>query len=127
MKYELDYHRYHPNDSYLWIAILTGLPFNEIIPACLKTGKRDHWNGKRFIETFRLLGFNVNPRFIKFDPETEYPVIMRCQPKYKSSFWYGWIYYDGYIYESNKKYKFESWIEQFGERYRATSMLQVWI
>ena len=50
MKYELDWERYYPNNGHFTsIAILTGLPIEEIAAASPSNHK---WGGQRFVEVF---------------------------------------------------------------------------
>lgn len=108
------------------IGILTGLPLDEIKAKC---PDRDIWYTPDYLNTFRALGFNVNPRFKKFDPNTEWPCIMRCHCSIgKDRYWYGWVYYRDWVYSSrNEQFTFDEWIKIYGKRFRVTSMLQVWI
>lgn len=124
-KYELDWTRYHPgNHHYTVIAILTGLPIEEIEAV---SPVADCWGGQRFVEVFRKLGFNVNRRFKKFDPDTEYPCLMRHKrTDIKEPYWYLEVYYDGKVYGGNSYYTLEDWMKQYPQC-KITSMLQVWI
>jgi hypothetical protein len=126
MKYELDWTRYYSDNGFhTLIAILTGLPIEEIVAAC---PDRDRWHGRDFRETLNKLGFNTNVRFKKFDPETSYPCIMRFKLRGKSEqgTWYCFAYYDGEVQMGNSSCSLKEW-EQMYRRYRITSMLQVWI
>lgn len=116
---------------------LTGLDKEEILPLM-----KDRLKGSDFKRIFRKLGFNTNDRFIKFDPETKYPVVLRLQGKQKG-YWYAFAYYDGQIYDpwnnrillldadsEIRKLKGKYFIQKnwfYGETLRITSMLQVWI
>lgn len=107
------------------IGILTGLELSEIQAV---SPKKDSWHTRTYLEVFHKLGFSTNNKFKKFDPETIYPCIMRCQSKPQTQYWYGWVYYDGWVYSTNCTMStFEEWIEFYGNHYRVTSMLQVWI
>lgn len=126
MKYELDWTRYYPDNSHFtMIAILTGLPLEDIMAV---SPVRNCWGGQRFVEVFRKLGFNVNPRFKKFDPETEHPCLMRFKRNdVNEPWWYCAVYYDGYVYQGNSFCRtFDHWLIS-NSHYRVTSMLQVWI
>lgn len=124
-KYELDWTRSEDNGHHEIIAILTGLPIEEIEAV---SPKRDAWYGRDFIEIFRKLGFNVNPRYIKFRPETEYPCMMRFRDKTdKKVCWYSWVYYDDIVYcGGGERWTLDDWIKA-SPNCRVTSMLQVWI
>lgn len=60
------------------ICSLTGLSFEEVDHAIKRVNRRC-WSGQTYIKVFESLGFNSNPRFIKFDPNTPYPCILRCR------------------------------------------------
>ena len=127
------------------IGMLTGLPLDEINVALKKLDiiksvtlikrhlydlkAKDIWYTRDYLNTFHALGFNTNPRFKKFDPETEYPCIMRCKEVgTENGYWYGWVYNDGKVYDtSGQIWPFDGWIEAHKNEYRVTSMLQVWI
>lgn len=123
--YELDWTRYYvENRHYTSIAILTGLPLEEIAAA---SPESHYWGGQRFVEVFRRLGFNVNPRWKKFDPETEYPCLIRFKAiDSKEPYWYQTVYYDGKIQDGNAEWEFHQW-KKYYSNYKITSMLQVWI
>lgn len=125
MKYEIP-PCYFPDKHHLTIiGLLTGLDLEEIQAV---TSNRKIWYTRDYVHAFFKLGFNTNPRFVPFDPDTQYPCIMRCRQKPDSGYWYGWVYYDGMVYDTgNCFYTFDEWIEYFGNQYRVTSMLQVWI
>lgn len=126
-KYEIELVYFGPGMHHeTMVGLLTGLQLDEIKAAC---PKNDSWYTRTYIEVFHKLGFSTNPRFKKFDPETQYPVIMRCKEVGKENgHWYGWIYYDGWVYSSYCTVEtFDEWIEYYGKDYRVTSMLQVWI
>ena len=105
------------------IAILTGLPFDEIIQAA---PDKKAWHSRDFIATFRKLGFNTSDRFIKFDEKTDKPCIMRTTSDRKG-YWYGWVYYDEMIYIGNHEGIYlDTWKKDYNDL-KITSMLQVWI
>lgn len=132
MEYEIDF-RYIKDCSHKSLfCTLTGLEPEEVDHVVKRVMK-----GRDFINGFRSLGFNTNPRFCKFDPETKYPCILRCQGDLKGT-WYAFIYYKGIIWDPyhndfynlddvkdmryfRRKYYFTNF------RIRITSMLQVWI
>lgn len=124
-KYELDWTRYYPdNHHFTVIAILTGLPVEEIAAV---SPAADCWGGQRFVEVFRKLGFNVNPRFKKFDPDTEYPCLLRYKrTDIKEPYWYLEVYYNGEVYTGNAIWPFDTWVK-CKPKCKITSMLQVWI
>lgn len=118
MKYELDWHR-RERDNRWFIGVLTGLPYDEIKAAC---PAGDCWGGQAFVMAFRKLGFNTTPRWVKFDPGTDKPCIIRTTSE-KKGYWHAWIYNDGLV---NNSYTLEQFTKEFPED-RITSMLQVWI
>lgn len=117
------------------ISSLTGLDFEDSDKA-VKEVKRLLWSGQTYVQVFRKLGFNTNPRFIKFDPETHYPCIMRCI-NHKKGVWYLFMYHQGMVYDihgnsfplndpnevSNMNGSY--FLKWYGMK--VTSMLQVWI
>lgn len=129
-KYEIEavFHPLHFFESQ--ICSLTGLELEEVLQ---HTKKIKTWRSRTYIDLFRELGFNTNHRFIKFDPDTKYPCLMRTKeygPEGKH--WYGFVYYDHLVYMIGED------TEQVGaiglNRFKAyypqlkiTSMLQVWI
>lgn len=125
MKYELDWTRYYPdNGHYTIIAILTGLPLEDIKKA---SPSKRAWGGQTYVYVFKKLGFNSNNRFIKFNPETEYPCLMRFKrTDIKEPYWYGCVYYDNIVYMGNCRVKFSDFLNN-NTNIRITSMLQVWI
>lgn len=108
------------------IGLLTGLQLDEI---CRASPTRSVWYTSDYLQVFQKLGFNTNPRFKPFDPNTEYPCIMRCKRVGEiDGYWYGWIYYDGKVYDTMAGiWNFDDWIETYKTHYQVTSMLQVWI
>lgn len=107
------------------IAMLTGLELEEILQV---TAGVSRYYGSWWPETFRKLGFNCNPRWIKFDKDTRYPCMMRCHIKDDKSHWAGFVYYDGVVYHLDYgKIPLEQFYELWGDVYKPTSMLQVWI
>ncbi len=125
-KYEVDFMRMHESGHINTIQILTGCEDEEILK---HAPARDIWRTRDYIDTFHKLGFSTNPRFIKFDPETKYPVMMRYYRKdIKDRYWYSWVYYNGLIYfGQNIQCDFDEWVQANKEIVRVTSMLQVWI
>lgn len=107
------------------IGTLTGLPFDEIKP---HTSKITRWTGQSFVKVFRQLGFNTNTRWIKFERDSKYPCMMRCRKPGVKNNWYGFVYYDGYIYIPGEKtgMSWNLWNRLY-PNYKVTSMLQVWI
>lgn len=117
------------------ISSLTGLDFEES-DKVVKQVKRLSWSGQTYVQVFRKLGFNTNPRFIKYDPETPYPCIMRCV-NHKKGVWYLFMYHQGLVYDihgnsfhlndpnevSNRNGSYI--LKWYGMK--VTSMLQVWI
>lgn len=124
MKYEIDLiiHETYIDSE---IAMLTGLELEDIQPL---TSKLTSIRGKTYIEIFRKLGYSCNPRFIKFDKNSEYPCLMRTRKLKDKKYWYGFIYYDGKVYDHNyaEVLTWAKWNANY-PNYRVTSMLQVWI
>lgn len=109
------------------VGLLTGLTLEEIEPVA---STNRIWYTKTYLEVFHTLGFSTNPRFKPFDPDTEYPCIMRCKEVGKENgYWYGWVYNNGLVYDTNghEAITFDQWINFYKDYYRVTSMLQVWI
>jgi hypothetical protein len=125
-------HDYHVS----MLATITGISKEEIyerLPATLTRAKS--WRGRNFIEAARGLGFNVNPRFIKFDPATPWPCILRVQVPdawdWKGC-WWALVYNQGYVY--NGAGGEDDWhccsLKNFlaaNPGCRITSMLQIWM
>lgn len=124
-KYEIEHANFEGHGFESEISMLTGLGFDEIIKV---TGKITRWSGRAFINTFQKLGYSCNQRFIKFDKNTPYPCMMRCHKiRVKESYWYGFIYYDGFVYHVDAgKITWALWNDWYPDL-RVTSMLQVWI
>jgi|GEM_PF-1083074 len=115
------------------LATITGLPRLEVynkFPEKLQ--KLDGWRGSYFGEAARALGFNTNPRFIKFDPLTPWPCILRVQVPdawgWKGK-WWALVYNQGVVYNVNghpAETQYQHWLED-NPGCRITSMLQIWI
>lgn len=138
MKYEIEFVNLGFDKGMASIfCSLTGLEEHEITPHI-----KDRLRGSDFKRIFNKLGYNTNQRFVKFDPETEYPVVLRLQGKEKG-YWYAFVYHNGQIYDPwnnriilldsgsevrklNGKYFIENFFF-YGQTLRITSMLQVWI
>lgn len=132
------------------IAMLTGLPLEEVwakLPARLQ--KHCGWYSRDFSDTFRRLGYDCSPRFIKFDPDTKYPCLLRFGPtarglvwrrawkrretgdptaqltEREKHWWNVWVYYDGLVYEP--RYSGPWLFHTMDKGVRPTSMMQVWI
>jgi len=131
MTYELDWNRPHEkdlHDNFTLVGILTGLPKEDLIEAQKEVWRLNRrslskgWGGQSFIQLFRFLGFNTNNRFIKFDPDTDKPCIMRTT-SFQKGYWYGFIYHDGLV---NNEMALEDWKKCY-KKLKITSMLQIWI
>ncbi len=135
-KYEIEVVCYGPdllNQSV--ISSLTGLDFDEADQA-VKSISLKSWSGKTYIEVFQNLGFNTNPRFVKFDPNTHYPCIMRCRNHVKG-YWYLFLYHDSIVYDIHgNSFRLDdpyNVVKRNGSyfltnyRMKVTSMLQVWV
>jgi hypothetical protein len=125
MTYELDWQRYYEPDTRVnAIGILTGHDTDEILAVCPKTAG---WKSASFKGAFHALGFNTNPRFIAFDPDTEYPCLMRFKDsQVTGNYWYCMVYYQGMVYGDGRRFSFNWWVDNH-PTCRITSMLQVWI
>lgn len=136
MKYEIEVVSYGPdlyNQSV--ISSLTGLDFDEADPA-VKSISRKSWNGQTYIKIFQNLGFNTNPRFVKFDPATPYPCIMRCR-NHGKGYWLLFLYQNDIVYDLHGnsfrpddpynvvKRNGSYFLKNYGMK--VTSMLQVWV
>jgi len=135
-KYEIEVDSYGPNlYNQSVISSLTGLDFDEVDQA-VQSISRNSWSGQNYVKLFQNLGFNTNPRFIKFDPKTPYPCIMRCC-NHKKGYWYLFLYHDGVVcdlhgnsfrlddpYEVIKRNE-SYFLKNYGMK--VTSMLQVWL
>lgn len=108
------------------IATLTGLDLEDILAV---RAHQERWRGGEITQLITDLGYNTNPRFIKFDRNTEFPCLMRSHDRFiKSGNWYGFVYYDGMV-GCNGYTEFVPW-SQFNmdnPNLRVTTMLQVWI
>ncbi len=123
--YELDYTRSHPNGHVEIIAILTGLPDEEIVASA---PVELSWYPRNYIETFRKLGFNVSPRFKKFDPKCKYPCMMRfSRTDIKENHWYAYAYYDEKVYTGSGVWCGFKEFYECNPDIKITSMLEVWI
>lgn len=136
MKYEIEAKCFPGYPLETLVGTLTGLDYEDIKP---RSEKIKRWGGQTFVKLFRDLGYNVNPRFIAFDPETNYPCLMRCRSfDRKDPYWYGFGYYDNVIYDQDGDTYFTEevfktirgksyFVTKSGAKLRVTSMLQVWI
>lgn len=118
-----------------FMATLTGLPKEEVAERLPQLINMNSWGGRHFVEAAGLLGYNTNPRFVKFAPETPWPCVLRVQVPdawgWKGK-WWALIYNQGRVY--NVSGFNDEWHEcsfaNFKTAYqdcRITSMLQVWI
>jgi len=134
MKYELDWShleqasRPYYSNRHL-VSIFTGIDPYDVYDAQIevcrlnKKSVSDAWGGQMFVKVFHFLGFNTSDRFIKFDPDTDKPCIMRCIiPGYHSQ-WWAFVYQDGII---NNKWTIDQWQARH-TNLKITSMLQIWI
>jgi hypothetical protein len=115
------------------MATVTGLSKVEImsrLPA--EYTKVGSWGGQGFVKMARLLGYDANPKFRKFDPLTTWPCILRVKVPscwgWKGK-WWALVYNQGTVY--NVAYPgWQGSLARFQKLYRQcriTSMLQVWI
>jgi hypothetical protein len=133
--YEIELVRSETDSDYhiSMLATVTGLPKQEIwekLPEHLK--KANSWRGSSFGEVARLLGYNTNLRFIKFDPETPWPCILRVQVPDEWGWkgkWWALVYNQKVVYDVHNRPALryiEHWLDEH-PGCRITSMLQVWI
>lgn len=127
MKYEIEYNYITGSGHASIFCTLTGLSEEEVAP---------HWKnrmkGQDFISGFQKLGFNTNNRFVKFDPDTKYPIVLRCKEQNQKGSWYALVYHEGKVWNpynndfvKMKSIKGKHYIPVYG--IKVTSMLQVWI
>ncbi len=133
MRYEIEPVTVEGDWFYSMVATLTGHEADVI--QVHDMGKR---NGKGMRDLFRALGFNCSERFIPFDPETQWPCVMRI-PHVGHSGWWCLVYFEERLYVFSQKtgttvypavFKHQFgcyWLCWFGNAYRITSMMQVWI
>lgn len=136
MKYEIEIINY--GDPYFHestLSTLTGLPFEEVHDM-VESIRKKRWGGQLYIKAFQNLGFNTNSRFIRFDPRTTYPCILRCRNHVKG-YWYLFYFNAGVIYDCygnqfelsdtynviNRKGSY--FLKNYGMK--VTSMLEVWV
>lgn len=117
------------------LSTLTGLDFDEVHHMVKSIGKK-RWGGQLYIKVLQNLGFNTNPRFVKFNSDTSYPCILRCR-NHEKGIWYLFYYCNGTIYDwrgnsfrLNDKTQVASingsyFFKQY--KMKITSMLEVWI
>lgn len=135
-KYEIEVVCYGPDlHNQSVISSLTGLDFDEADQA-VKSISRKSWSGQTYVKVFQNLGFYTNARFVKFDPNSPYPCIMRCR-NYVKGYWYLFLYHDGIVYDLhcnlfrlddpyNVAFRNGSYfLKNYGMK--VTSMLQVWL
>ena len=135
-KYEIEFVCYGPDlHNHSVISSLTGLDFEEADKA-VRAVRRKSWSGQTYVKVFQNLGFNTNPRFVKFDPATPYPCIMRCRNHVKG-YWYLFLYHDGVVYDLyGNSFRLDdscNVVNRNGSYFlklyamKVTSMLQVWM
>lgn len=108
------------------VIMITGYSFQEVTDV---TGQAERWYSRKFKESFRALGFNCSERFIKFDPDTERPAILRSVSSLpeESGGWFASVYYDGKVYVPGTGiFTLQEHTEQF-PHLKNSSMLEVWI
>ncbi len=136
MKYEfevINYGRPYFHESTL--STLTGLEFDDVHPIVRSIGKKK-WGGQLYIKALQNLGFNTNPRFVKFNSDTSYPCILRCR-NHEKGIWYLFYYCNGIIYDGwGNSFELTNidnvacikgsyFLKQ--QQMKITSMLEVWI
>lgn len=136
MEYEFEIINYgQPYFHESTLSTLTGLDFGEVHNMVKSIGKK-RWGGQLYIKALQNLGFNTNPRFVKFNPDTSYPCILRCRNKEKGV-WFLFYYCNGIVYDwwgnsfqlNNKAEVARIRGSYFLKKYqmKITSMLEVWI
>jgi hypothetical protein len=132
--YEIDLVKCETDDGTDWhesqLATLTGLPKEEIRRRIPKEywGKK-RWRSRGYIDCARAMGFNCNPRFIKWDATTPWPCIMRVQTPEIKNGWWSLIYNQGIVYDVwnwPHMRELSRWQAEHPEC-RITSMLQIWM
>lgn len=115
------------------LATLTGLSKAEVYEAMPAEYRgKDSFRSRGYIDCARALGFNTNQRFIKWDPKTPWPCIMRVQVPDEWGWkgrWWSLIYHDGMVYDVScppHERCFQLW-QRDNPGCRVTSMLQVWM
>jgi hypothetical protein len=115
------------------LATLTGLPKEEVyerLPE--KYRKPGKWGGQGYVHSARALGYNCNPRFLKFDPATPWPCVLRVQVPDSWGWkgcWWALIYHQGEVYDvadGGHTQTLTNWQSEYPDC-RITSMLQVWM
>lgn len=139
-KYEVEFVHSEPWPSQAMISMLTGYPLEEILAL---TGKKKGLPSREFIRCFRALGYNCSPRFVPFQADTPYPVLLRAlgpTPAKRTSprtgklvapapDWYAAVYYDQVVYEpywEDGIFPLKVYDQVFPDL-RITSMIQVWV
>ncbi len=136
MKYEFEIVNYgRPYFHESTLSTLTGLEFDEVHTFVKSTGKK-RWGGQLYIKALQNLGFNTNPRFVKFNADSNYPCILRCRNKEKGV-WYLFYYCNGTVYDcwgnsfelTDKSHVATIRRSYFLKKYqmKVTSILEVWI
>lgn len=125
--YEIeDLSEYRPEHvHHALISTLTGLSFEEIAPHAKAGGM----TGNEWRKLFQKLGFNTSKRFIKFDAQTKYPVLLRCHHLHDDKHWHAFVYYNDRVYAPHHGGAYptlDNFLE-FNKYLKITSMLQVWI
>lgn len=132
-KYEIEGQYFPDKPVKSLIATLTGLEERDIDE---KVNLGESFTGPQLAEAFQSLGFNTS-KYIKFDPLTEFPCVLRVQAR-KGNSWHIFGYYDFFLYTC---YPDSTWRTKFQWKYinrkyylilnddvlKITSMLQVWI
>ncbi|WP_392471354.1 hypothetical protein ACF3OC_08285 [Sphingobacterium cellulitidis] len=136
MKYEFEIVNYgRPYFHESTLSTLTGLEFDDVHSFVKSIGKKK-WGGQLYINALQNLGFNTNPRFVKFNPDTNHPCILRCR-NHEKGIWYLFYYCNGIVYDvwdnsfeltdfTNVAYiKGSYFLKNY--QMKVTSMLEVWV
>lgn len=140
-KWEIEPVFYNPDDwwhgCYALVSMLTGHSIEELHNTLPKRyWNAESWYTRDFKAAISLLGFDTNPSFKKFDPQTPYPCLARFRPTKrrmverrqagkKPDFWDVYVYYDGLIYSPQEGCVYP--LTLFDPGLKITSMLQVWL
>lgn len=136
MKYEFEIVNYgRPYFHESTLSTLTGLGFDEVHSIVKSIGKK-RWGGQLYVKTLQNLGFNTNPRFVKFNPDTPYPCLLRCRNREKGV-WFLFYYCNGMVYDFcghsfllTNKFQVavikRSYFLKHSQM-KVTSMLEVWV
>jgi hypothetical protein len=136
-KYEIEFVLDRKWFSQALIMMLTGYSLAEVLK---HTGKRRALPARSFRAAFQALGYSCSDRFMPFDAQSSYPVLLRAlgppKPQRMAASgrvrqpppdWYAFVYYDQKVYDP---FHGITPLDRFAESYpelRISSMIQVWV